>query len=73
MEQCKTAIDGQAQLSDDVKADLEEICEEAASGDEDAVRKAAKDVCVKIVEETAPEGPAREQALTACDQAVETP
>ena len=73
VEQCKTAIEGQTQLSDDVRADLEEICEEAASGDEDAVRKAAKDVCVKIVEETAPEGPARDRALEACDQAIASP
>ena len=73
-EQCKTAVNAQAaQLSDDVIKDLEEICEEAAGGDEDAVRKATKDVCVKIVEETAPAGPARDQALTACDQATATP
>ena len=72
-EQCKTAINAQAQLSDDVKKDLEEICEEAASGDEDAVRKATKEVCVKIVEDTAPAGPARDQAVKACDQATATP
>ena len=72
-ENCKQSINAQPQLSDDVKTDLEEICEEAADGDEDAVRKATKDVCVKIVEETASAGPAREQALTACDQATATP
>jgi len=72
-ESCKQSITAQSQLSADVKADLEEICEEAAKGDEDAVRKATKEVCVKIVEDTAPAGPAREQALTACDQATNTP
>jgi flagellar motor protein MotB len=69
-ESCKQSITAQSQLSADVKADLEEICEEAAKGDEDAVRKATKEVCVKIVEDTAPAGPARDQALTACDQAT---
>jgi flagellar motor protein MotB len=72
-ESCKQSITTQSQLSADVKADLEEICEEAAKGDEDAVRKATKEVCVKIVEESAPAGPARDQALAACDQATETP
>ena len=72
-EQCKTSIDAQSQLSSDVKKDLEEICEEAASGDEDAVRKATKEVCVKIVEETAPAGPARDQAVKACNQATAAP
>ena len=69
-ESCKQAITAQSQLSRDVKADLEEICEEAAKGDEDAVRKATKEVCVKIVEDTAPAGPARDQAFMACDQAT---
>lgn len=69
-ENCKKSIGSQPQLSADVKSDLEEICEEAAGGDEEAVRKATKEVCVKIVEDTAPAGPARDQALTACDQAT---
>ena len=72
-EDCKKSITAQTQLSAGVKKDLEEICEEAADGDEDAVRTATKDVCVKIVEETAPAGPARDQALKACDQATATP
>ena len=72
-EQCKTSIGAQAQLSSDVKKDLEEICEEAADGDEDAVRKASKDVCLKIVEETAPKGPAADQAKQACNQATQAP
>lgn len=71
-ENCKKSLTAQTQLSADVKKDLEEICEEAADGDEDAVRKATKDVCVKIVEDTAPAGPARDQAITACDQATQT-
>ena len=72
-ETCKKSVNSQPGLSSGVKKDLEEICEEAADGDEAAVRKASKDVCKRIVEETAPEGPAREQALTACDQAGATP
>jgi len=69
-ENCKKSITAQTQLSADVKKDLEEICEEAADGDEDAVRKATKEVCVKIVEDSVPAGPARDQAVMSCDQAA---
>ena len=70
---CKQQIEAQPGISDDVKADLSDICEKAASGDEQAVRDATKEVCTKLVEENVPEGPAREQALQACDQAGQTP
>lgn len=69
VESCKQSVNAAAQLSDDVKNDLEEICEKAASGDEDAVREASVDVCKKIVEDSVPAGPAREQALDSCDAA----
>ena len=73
VEACKQQIEAQPGISADVKADLSDICEKAASGDEQAVRDATKEVCTKLVEENVPEGPAREQALTACDQAGQTP
>jgi hypothetical protein len=67
---CKQQVQANPQISDGVKADLDKICEKAGSGDEKAIREASRDVCRKIVEETAPAGPARDQALTACDQAT---
>lgn len=70
---CKRQIDTQSGVSADVKADLEQICENAASGDEQAVRDATKEVCTKLIEENVPDGPAREQALSACDEAGQTP
>ena len=73
VEACKQQIEAQPGISEDVKSDLSEICEKAASGDEQAVRDATKEVCTKLVEENVPEGPAREQALAACDQAGQTP
>jgi hypothetical protein len=73
VESCKQQIEAQPGISADVKSDLSEICEKAASGDEQAVRDATKEVCTKLVEENVPEGPAREQALAACDQAGQTP
>lgn len=73
VDRCKQNIDAQPQLSSDLKKDLDEVCEEAGSGDEDGARKAAAEVCRRIVEETAPAGAARDQALTACDQAAKQP
>lgn len=71
VEACRENVQATPQLSDDVKSDLEELCEKAASGDEQEVREASREVCIKIVEETVPEGSAREQALSACEQAIE--
>jgi Spy/CpxP family protein refolding chaperone len=70
---CKQQIATQPGISDSVKKDLTTICEKAASGDEQAVRDATKQVCTKLVEANVPSGPARDQALTACDQAGATP
>jgi hypothetical protein len=65
---CKRQVDQAQGLSGDVKSDLKTSCEAAAKGDEDAVRKATRDVCVKIVEQNVPAGPARDQAVDACKQ-----
>ena len=45
VEACKQQIEAQPGISADVKADLSDICEKAASGDEQAVRDATKEVC----------------------------
>lgn len=74
VEACKQSVGSAPQLSEDVKSDLEELCEEAASGDTEDVQKAAQEVCTKIVEESGvPEGAAKDQALAACDQATASP
>lgn len=73
VEACRQQIESQPGISEDVRSDLLEICEKAASGDEQEVREATKEVCVKLIEENVPEGPAREQALASCEQATTTP
>ncbi len=67
---CKQAVQSAPQLKKDTVADLEKICEKAGSGDIEDAQKAAKEVCVKIVEDSVPEGQARDQAKTACEQAA---
>lgn len=72
IESCKQSINSAPQLSAEAKSDLEALCEEAASGDAEEVKRIAKEVCSKIIEESGvPDGAAKDQALAACDQAGE--
>jgi len=77
VEACEQQIGAQPNISEDVKKDLEALCQKAASGDEQEVREATKEVCLKLIDETAPAGPAgeqvKEQAKQACEQATATP
>jgi hypothetical protein len=73
VESCKQQIGAQPGISEDVKKDLEEICQKAASGDEKDVREATKEVCIKLIEENVPEGPAQDQAKASCEQATTAP
>lgn len=67
---CKSSVE-QAQVDAASKADLKALCDKAASGDLAAVRKAAREICRKVVERNVPAGSQRDQALQACDQAVQ--
>ena len=69
IEQCKASVDNNPQVKDDIKDDIKAICDDAASGDPEDVKQAIKDVCVKIVESSVPEGDIRDQAMTACENA----
>jgi hypothetical protein len=62
---CKQAIAAAPTLSSDAKGKLNALCDKAASGDEAAVLKAAKQVCVEVVKETVPSS-AQDSALAAC-------
>ena len=71
MQACKDGVDATgSQLSEDLKNDLKDICDEAADGDDEDLREATVEICVKIVEETVPEGSARDQAVDACEAAA---
>lgn len=69
--QCKENVQTTASsLSEDLRGELEDLCEKAASGDEDDVREATVEACKKIIEETFPEGAeGRDQALEGCESA----
>lgn len=70
IDSCKSSVGATPGISDDVIADLESICEEAASGDVEAAQQATVDVCVKIAEETVPAGSAQDTAVEACQAAA---
>ena len=65
---CKENVQSTAQqLSEELRGELEDLCDKAASGDEEDVRDAALEACKKVIEETVPEGAGRDQALEACE------
>lgn len=67
--QCKSSIAANPAVKDNIKADLQAICDKAASGNPADVKSAIKEVCTKIVESSVPAGSAQDQAKAACDQA----
>src|SRR5688572_1687355 len=70
VEACKDGVEQTAgQLSEDLRNDLEQLCEDAADGDEEEIREASIDICRRVAEEVVPEGPGRDQALEACESA----
>lgn len=69
IEACKQQVGSVPTISDDTRADLEQLCDKAASGDVQDAQETAREVCRKIVEDSVPEGQARETALAACDTA----
>jgi hypothetical protein len=66
---CKSTVDQAQRISSSVKTDLKNLCEKAGSGNREEVRKAQREVCIKIIEENVPAGPTREQAKAACNRA----
>jgi hypothetical protein len=63
---CKQAIQAQTTLPATAKAKLEAVCGKAASGDQAAVRKAAKEVCEEVINKSSIPSSAKERALQTC-------
>jgi hypothetical protein len=64
---CKSGIQSESTLSAATKGKLENVCEKAAHGDTEAVRKAAEEVCTEVVNASPlPSGSVKDQALAAC-------
>ncbi len=63
---CKAVIAHEPTLSADVKSKVEGICNKAADGDLEGARKAAKEVCVEVVNASPIPSAAKAQAVAAC-------
>jgi hypothetical protein len=68
---CKQSVENAPQLSDTAKRDIQSICEEGDPSDAEQVKENAGKVCQRIVEESVPEGAARDQAVETCKTATE--
>jgi hypothetical protein len=62
---CKSRISAAPNLSSDAKGKLITLCDQAASGNEAAVLRAASQVCQEIVKQSVPSS-AQQQALANC-------
>jgi hypothetical protein len=68
---CKQSVAATPGLSEDTIADLEGLCDDAATGDVEDAEAAGIEVCQAIAEDTIPEGSARETAISACESAAQ--
>jgi hypothetical protein len=68
-ENCMQSVEAAQGISDEVKQDLRDECDKIRSVDEAEARRVSQNVCARIVEETIPEGPARDAGVQACKQA----
>jgi hypothetical protein len=67
VEACKHAIQAAPTLTAAAKAKLEGVCDKAAHGDQAAVKKAAREVCEEVINNSPiPGGASKDQALAAC-------
>jgi hypothetical protein len=62
---CKSRISAAPNISGDAKSKLTSLCDQAASGNEAAVLKAASQVCREIVQQSVPSG-SQAQLLATC-------
>jgi hypothetical protein len=68
---CKQSVSATPGLSEETIADLEGLCDEAASGDVEDATAAGVEVCKAIAEDAVPEGSARNTAISACESAIQ--
>jgi hypothetical protein len=65
---CKHGIQAQRNIPAGTKVKLEKICAKAASGSPTALRQAAQEACVELVNVShVPAGAAKQRALALCD------
>ena len=68
VQECKSIVEREPSLSASVKQKVEGICNKAADGDVEGARKAAREVCVEIINASPiPSASLKKQAVEACE------
>jgi hypothetical protein len=71
-EACIAQLDAfPAEISDDVRAEIEELCQNTDEVSVEEGQQIAEDVCTLLVEDALPEGPQRDTAVETCQSAGE--
>lgn len=72
VEACLAQLDAfPADISDDVRSQIEDLCNNTEEVSVEEGQQIAEDVCTLLVEDALPEGAQRDQAVEACKQAGE--
>jgi hypothetical protein len=58
-----------AEISDDVRTEIEELCQNTEEVSVEEGQQIAEDVCTLLVEDALPEGPQQDQGVEACKSA----
>jgi predicted small secreted protein len=66
---CRQQLRNAPGLGPEVRKSLEKTCGDAARGDQGAVRRATREICVKLAEQNVPAGSMRDQTIAACNRA----
>jgi hypothetical protein len=67
--QCKKGVQAATTIPSSTKGKLEAICDKAGSGDKEAIRKAAREVCVELINASPiPSGAVKEKAVATCNR-----
>ena len=67
-DECKRTVQAAPQLPEGVRDELNRRCDEGAKGGAEASRQATREVCLRVIEESLPAGPALDQAKRTCSQ-----
>lgn len=69
IQRCKDTIEKNPQINAEIKQQFQAICDKAAGGNAEDVKKALREVCEKIVNDATSDEKVRAQGRKACAQA----
>jgi len=73
IQRCKDAIAQNGKLTDEIKQQFEDLCNQAVSGKPEELKKATRELCDKIVDQAVTDAKAREAGHKECATAAVPP